>query len=214
MGGVTAIPPQPAEDLPLGGPVPLWILDETVCGVRLSGAELRTYAALRIFVHGSGNSRPAVRQVADLARVTAASVERAVRRLRAADLLRTRRLYRADGSIRGCEYRFRNVPPGAPDPGLEFPLEHGNAVPRGVERCAYCGTGSAGLVVDHILPRSRGGLNGVDNRAPSCPPCNSEKGALTPEEWRDQRLQAGLPWPPVQRRAVVVDGVWLWAEQT
>jgi 5-methylcytosine-specific restriction endonuclease McrA len=56
-------------------------------------------------------------------------------------------------------------------------------------RCAYCGEGGA-LTLDHIVPLSRGGTNGIDNCAPACWWCNRSKGDRTLEEWRD-----GAPSP-------------------
>ena len=49
--------------------------------------------------------------------------------------------------------------------------------------CAYCGTTEGEFHIDHILPRSRGGGNGLDNLAWSCASCNLSKGAKTPQEW-------------------------------
>jgi hypothetical protein len=50
-------------------------------------------------------------------------------------------------------------------------------------RCVYCGAEDR-LSLDHVIPWSRGGENAVDNLAVACRPCNSSKGARTPEEWR------------------------------
>lgn len=46
--------------------------------------------------------------------------------------------------------------------------------------CRYCG--SEATVVDHIVPVVQGGGNEDDNLAAACVPCNSKKGARTPEE--------------------------------
>lgn len=48
--------------------------------------------------------------------------------------------------------------------------------------CHYCGAQAFGL--DHVIPLSRGGSNVRANIVRCCPPCNSAKGARTPEEWR------------------------------
>jgi len=61
--------------------------------------------------------------------------------------------------------------------------------------CAYCGRENA-VVVDHVIPVSRGGTNDRTNLAPACWPCNSEKSDATPEEWRTWREAQGLCWPP------------------
>lgn len=50
-------------------------------------------------------------------------------------------------------------------------------------RCVYCGEQND-LQLDHIFPRSRGGLNLYSNLVTACRCCNQSKGARTPEEWR------------------------------
>jgi len=52
--------------------------------------------------------------------------------------------------------------------------------------CAYCGKEITikEMQVDHIYPKSRGGLDSHVNLAPSCHPCNIRKGNLTIEEFR------------------------------
>ena len=52
--------------------------------------------------------------------------------------------------------------------------------------CAYCGaTGS--LQWEHIIPKSRGGPDSIDNMVLSCPKCNREKSARNPIEWYDSK---------------------------
>jgi hypothetical protein len=76
-------------------------------------------------------------------------------------------------------------------------------------RCFYCGIhvrcgteplpvdwltvrGTVAMVPEHAIPVSRGGVDGVDNRLPSCGGCNAAKGMLTVEEFRLLRgLRAG-----------------------
>jgi len=56
--------------------------------------------------------------------------------------------------------------------------------------CAGCRVSLAsGYHVDHIVPLSRGGGNGIENIQCLCPPCNLSKGALTMEEWRERQPQ-------------------------
>ena len=45
---------------------------------------------------------------------------------------------------------------------------------RDAHRCAYCGGRAA--TVDHVIPRSRGGLNEWENVVACCDRCNSRKG--------------------------------------
>jgi hypothetical protein len=49
-------------------------------------------------------------------------------------------------------------------------------------KCASC-RGGKYLVIDHIIPLSRGGTNTKDNIQPLCVQCNSSKGNKLPEEW-------------------------------
>ncbi len=48
-------------------------------------------------------------------------------------------------------------------------------------RCQYCGS-TRHLTIDHIIPRSRGGLTCWENVITSCAPCNTRKGACLPSE--------------------------------
>jgi hypothetical protein len=58
--------------------------------------------------------------------------------------------------------------------------------------CAYCGVFlqpcetdyKKQMVIDHIVPRSRGGIDTVENYYASCPPCNGAKGNRTVDEFR------------------------------
>lgn len=45
--------------------------------------------------------------------------------------------------------------------------------------CALCGA-AAPLVIDHIIPLSRGGLNAIENIQPLCSPCNRAKSDSIP----------------------------------
>lgn len=51
-------------------------------------------------------------------------------------------------------------------------------------RCCYCGEKfhSNDLNLEHIVPKSRGGLSAWNNVVTSCIPCNMRKGDLLPEE--------------------------------
>lgn len=48
--------------------------------------------------------------------------------------------------------------------------------------CAYCGGTAARLTADHLIPKSAGGADSVDNIVPACEECNSEKGD---RDWRE-----------------------------
>lgn len=77
-------------------------------------------------------------------------------------------------------------------------------------KCVYCGTpltydlvpASSGKGftspegfeypnLDHVIPRSKGGADGAENRASSCSSCNSSKGARSVEEFTSKRAEAG-----------------------
>ena len=45
--------------------------------------------------------------------------------------------------------------------------------------CQYCGARS-NLTVDHVIPRSKGGLSSWENVVASCAPCNRRKADRTP----------------------------------
>ena len=53
---------------------------------------------------------------------------------------------------------------------------------RDDHRCQYCGTCSDPLSVDHVVPRSRGGLDTWENVTTACLRCNVHKGNRTPRE--------------------------------
>ena len=88
--------------------MPVWVL-----GRGLTGSELAVYVALRSFADGSGSAPVQVRTIADRARVSERTTERAIARLRDLDMLTTSQAYRGDGSIWGCTYTLRDVPPAA-----------------------------------------------------------------------------------------------------
>ena len=53
--------------------------------------------------------------------------------------------------------------------------------------CIYCGKTSESI--DHVLPRSRGGLSNTDNCVPACLSCNGSKTDNDAFEWyRKQRF--------------------------
>lgn len=56
-----------------------------------------------------------------------------------------------------------------------------NIFKRDGRRCLYCNT-EKNLTIDHVLPKSRGGLNTWENLATCCSKCNVTKDSKTPEE--------------------------------
>ncbi|MEI8134689.1 MAG: HNH endonuclease [bacterium] len=62
-------------------------------------------------------------------------------------------------------------------------LSRKNILRRDGHQCQYCGA-RAGLTVDHIHPKSRGGEDSWENLVTACLRCNNKKGNLTPDEGR------------------------------
>jgi 5-methylcytosine-specific restriction endonuclease McrA len=64
-------------------------------------------------------------------------------------------------------------------------------------RCVYCGSASARLTLDHVIPRSRGGGSVWENVVTSCAPCNLRKGDRMPHEAHMELPQPPRPPAPV-----------------
>ncbi len=64
-------------------------------------------------------------------------------------------------------------------------LTRKNVMKRDGNRCQYCGT-HEDLTIDHVIPRSRGGMDTWENLVAACNRCNHKKGNHTPKE-------AGMP---------------------
>ena len=65
-------------------------------------------------------------------------------------------------------------------------------------RCAYCGSSTSKLTLDHIVPRSRGGESVWENVVASCAPCNRRKGdRLLAETEMALRIRPRPPAPLV-----------------
>lgn len=59
-----------------------------------------------------------------------------------------------------------------------------NVFLRDRNQCQYCGCnpGRDELTVDHVIPRSRGGVSSWDNVVAACTHCNTRKGSRLPSE--------------------------------
>ena len=57
-------------------------------------------------------------------------------------------------------------------------------------KCFYCEKSVSKFEVEHMLPKSRGGSNRIDNLTLSCHDCNQKKDTLTAEEFIKQTLPA------------------------
>jgi hypothetical protein len=90
-----------------------------------------------------------------------------------------RKELRVTTSIIGEVVRIQAV---GPRPGLQRRV----VFERAGWKCTYCGcpVSMEGGHVDHVVPKSRGGSDAIENLAAACMRCNIGKGARTPEEWR------------------------------
>ncbi len=86
--------------------------------------------------------------------------------------------------------RYRHVPRKTRD------ITRRGILARDQHTCMYCGKkgGAAGLTLDHIHPKSRGGQGSWENLVASCSPCNNRKANKTPEEAGMKLLRRPLPY--------------------
>ncbi len=56
-------------------------------------------------------------------------------------------------------------------------------------KCCYCGKEGVPLEIEHIIPKSRGGTDRVDNLCLACRDCNKRKGKQTAEEFGYPHIQ-------------------------
>jgi len=61
-------------------------------------------------------------------------------------------------------------------------LSRKNILRRDKYQCQYCGKKTHALTIDHVIPKSRGGMDSWDNLVAACVKCNNKKGNRTPEE--------------------------------
>jgi 5-methylcytosine-specific restriction endonuclease McrA len=69
-------------------------------------------------------------------------------------------------------------------PRVGVKLNRRNLFARDRNRCQYCGQhfSSRELSLDHVIPRSQGGVTSWENVVCSCTRCNVRKGGQTPEQ--------------------------------
>ncbi len=79
-----------------------------------------------------------------------------------------------------------------PRQGLRF--NRRNVFARDGNRCQYCGQGfpMSELSLDHVVPRSQGGLTTWENIVCACVACNVRKGGRTPQEARMNLIREPL----------------------
>jgi 5-methylcytosine-specific restriction endonuclease McrA len=76
-----------------------------------------------------------------------------------------------------------------PRQGLRF--NRRNVFARDANLCQYCGRTfpTSELSLDHVVPRSRGGITSWENIVCACVACNVRKGGRTPQEARMQLIR-------------------------
>jgi 5-methylcytosine-specific restriction endonuclease McrA len=76
-------------------------------------------------------------------------------------------------------------------PRKQVKLNRRNIYARDGNRCQYCGRRfpTSELSIDHVLPKSRGGLTTWDNVVCCCTDCNVKKGGRTPREARARLIR-------------------------
>ncbi len=76
-----------------------------------------------------------------------------------------------------------------------------NVFKRDHSTCQYCGAqpGSDELTIDHVLPRSQGGVSSWTNCVLACVACNKHKAARTPEQagMKLRRKPVRPTWKPL-----------------
>ncbi|MET3904886.1 hypothetical protein ABIE35_003469 [Paenarthrobacter sp. 4246] len=65
-------------------------------------------------------------------------------------------------------------------------------VRRNGYRCTYCGKRPDRLVMDHVVPLSRGGRHAPGNVTPACTDCNGAKGAMFVCEWKQAQSRNSI----------------------
>jgi len=68
--------------------------------------------------------------------------------------------------------------------------------------CAYCGAKDLPLEIEHITPKTRGGLNRITNMSLACHDCNQKKGTQTAAEFGHPEVQAKARRPLKDAAAV------------
>ena len=77
---------------------------------------------------------------------------------------------------------------------------------RDEHECVYCGSKKS-LTIDHVLPKSRGGINEWVNMVTSCIKCNLKKADRTPEEAK-MKLRKQPYIPTLVTENNIVSNLW------
>lgn len=89
-------------------------------------------------------------------------------------------------------------------PAQHVKLNRRNLFARDRNRCQYCGNTfpTSELSIDHVLPRTQGGLDTWDNLVCACVRCNARKGGRTPDQAHMKLITR--PVRPKRNPAIVV----------
>lgn len=93
------------------------------------------------------------------------------------------------------------------------PLTNKTLFRRDCNMCAYCGKlfSFDNLTRDHVLPRSKGGLDNWSNMVTSCGKCNRYKADRTPEEANMELLY--IPYIPVRSEYLILSNRYILQDQ-
>jgi len=86
-------------------------------------------------------------------------------------------------------------------PGAAVTFSRRNLAKRDHHTCQYCGAqpGAEAITIDHVVPRSQGGVSSWTNCVASCVRCNAKKADRTPEQagMRLRRCPVRPEWKPL-----------------
>lgn len=68
---------------------------------------------------------------------------------------------------------------------LDLLPEYPECDAHGQAACTYCEAVDRAMEMDHIIPRALGGTSDRDNLTIACIVCNTDKGSIPLEEWRN-----------------------------
>ena len=92
-------------------------------------------------------------------------------------------------------------------PNAAVTFSRRNVFKRDHWTCQYCGVQPGGeeLTIDHVMPRSQGGVSAWDNCVLACIDCNKRKADRTPEQARMRLRKAPVrpAWKPMYARDCV-----------
>lgn len=154
-----------------------------------SGAELRVVSFIASQTGGglNGGLKAAQRTIAHHAGISINTAKEAIRSLEARGVIVTAQdssgsVYMlADGVASGGVKSLEPVA-NAPHRWNKHSRYRQQVFTRDGFKCVYCGS-PENLVLDHVIPKSRGGSDKPENLAAACSQCNRDKSDRTPEEW-------------------------------